>query len=82
VSLITFIPVFTANVIFSAYFKTSKDNSLNFASNMFGAVVGGGLEYLALLTGYKNLIPVIALCYFLAFVSPQKLRLSALKRTA
>ncbi len=72
VSLITFIPVFTANVIFSLTFKSSKNNSLNFASNMFGAVVGGGLEYLALITGYRNLVLIIALCYFLALISPKK----------
>jgi hypothetical protein len=72
VSVITFAPVFIANVIFSYTFKTSKENSINFASNMFGAVVGGALEYLALLTGYRHLVLVIALLYFLAFASPKK----------
>jgi hypothetical protein len=67
VSVVTFAPVFIANVIFSFTFKGSKENSINFASNMFGAVVGGVLEYLALIMGYRNLILIIALCYLLAF---------------
>lgn len=71
VSLVTLIPVFFANIIFSYTFKESKDNSVNFASNVLGAAVGGISEYFALLVGYRNLIPIILVCYFLAFAIPQ-----------
>src|SRR3989344_435673 len=73
ISFVAFAPVFFTNVIFSFTFKESKENSVNFASNMFGAVVGGALEYLALLLGYRNLVIVIAISYFLAFALPKKL---------
>lgn len=71
ITLITLIPVFFANIIFSLTFKESKNNSFNFASNILGAAVGGISEYLALVLGYKNLIPIIFLCYVLALVLPK-----------
>ncbi len=66
VSLVALLPIFFANVIFSLTFKESKFNSINFASNILGAGVGGFAEYLSLMLGYKNLILFIALSYFLA----------------
>lgn len=74
VSLLTFAPIFIANLIFSALFKTSKNNAHNFSSNLLGAAFGGILEYAALLLGYHNLTLVIMLCYFLAFLFVRKLR--------
>lgn len=71
VSLITFAPVFLANIIFSITFKHSKDNAGNFASNILGAAFGGVLEYFALLLGYHHLVLIIAACYFFAFLAPQ-----------
>lgn len=69
VSFVTFSPIFFANLIFAYMFKESKNNSLNFASNLLGAAFGGILEYTALLAGYRNLILVITLCYILTFSS-------------
>ncbi len=74
VSLLTLLPVFFANIIFSITFKSSKDNDYNFASNILGAGVGGMLEYTALLSGYRNLIIVILACYILAFILATKIR--------
>lgn len=68
VSIVTFLPVFLANIIFSLHFKYSKKNSINFSSNLLGAAFGGILEYLALLIGYHQLILIIMACYFLAFI--------------
>ena len=39
-----------------------------FASNLLGAMVGGALEYLALLTGYRALLIVVACLYALAWL--------------
>jgi hypothetical protein len=39
-----------------------------FASNLLGAMVGGALEYLALLTGYRVLLIMVALLYAVAWL--------------
>jgi hypothetical protein len=40
-----------------------------FAANLLGAMVGGVLEYIALITGYRFLLIVIGVLYGLAFVT-------------
>ena len=40
-----------------------------FAVNLLGAMVGGALEYLSLITGYRVLLIVIGVLYGLAFVT-------------
>ena len=47
-----------------------------FAANLLGAMVGGCLEYLALITGYQFLLLVVAVLYGLAFFTGRK-RLAA-----
>jgi hypothetical protein len=67
-SLLTFTPIFLANIVFSHSFRDSLSADIAFASNLLGAMVGGGLEYLALAFGYQFLlVPVIAF-YAFAFV--------------
>lgn len=70
VSLVTLFPIFIANIIFSYLFKQSENNSNNFASNILGAAVGGMVEYLALVVGYRNLLLIVAICYLMAFAWP------------
>jgi len=41
--------------------------------NLLGAMVGGALEYVALITGYRFLLIVIAVLYGLAFVTSRYL---------
>jgi hypothetical protein len=36
--------------------------------NLLGAIVGGCLEYVALLTGYADLLIVVAVLYLAAFL--------------
>ena len=48
-----------------------------FASNLLGAMVGGALEYLALLTGYRSLLIVVAALYVLAYLLATNWRLLA-----
>jgi uncharacterized membrane protein YgaE (UPF0421/DUF939 family) len=38
-----------------------------FAANLLGAMVGGALEYLALITGYRFLVILVGVLYALAF---------------
>jgi hypothetical protein len=39
-----------------------------FAANLLGAMVGGVLEYLALLGGYRSLLLLVGVLYGLAFL--------------
>jgi len=43
-----------------------------FAANLLGAVVGGTLEYLSLITGYQFLLIVVAVLYALAFITGRR----------
>jgi spermidine synthase len=75
VSLMAFVPIFLANVVFSHSFKGSEAADNAFASNLLGAMVGGLLEYLALQTGYAALLLVALAAYLLAFAALRKNRL-------
>ena len=43
-----------------------------FGANLLGAVVGGVLEYTALLSGYRSLLFVVAGAYALALVASRR----------
>ena len=66
--LISFLPIYLANLAFSQRFASSADSQAAFGVNLLGAIVGGCLEYGALLTGYRNLLLVVAALYLLAFL--------------
>jgi SAM-dependent methyltransferase len=65
---VTFAPIIAANIVFAARFAGTVDPTAAFAANLLGAMVGGCLEYLALLTGYPALVGVAALLYLGAFL--------------
>ncbi|MGC3994348.1 MAG: spermidine synthase [Propionicimonas sp.] len=67
-TLLGFIPIFLANVAFAKRFAASDDSQGAFGLNLLGAIVGGCLEYGALLTGYNNLLILVAGLYLLAFL--------------
>ena len=50
---IAFAPVFFANLVFTYSFRDTDSADMSFASNLLGAMVGGALEYVALLTGFQ-----------------------------
>ena len=58
--VLAFAPVFFANLVFSHSFRDTRTADMAFASNLLGAMVGGALEYLALITGYQALLLVVA----------------------
>jgi hypothetical protein len=70
-SLLLIGPIFFAGVIFSKLFSQSDQYNVAFGSNLLGAMVGGVVEYLALITGYSFLILIIALFYLLSLLSYQ-----------
>jgi Spermine/spermidine synthase domain len=68
-SALAFAPIFLANLVFAQRFADVETLGTAFAANLLGAMVGGTLEYLALLTGYRFLLIVVGVLYGLAFVT-------------
>jgi hypothetical protein len=68
-SFLAFAPIFCANVVFSHSFKDSAAADIAFASNLFGAMLGGMLEYTALVFGYQALLLFVILFYVLAYLT-------------
>jgi SAM-dependent methyltransferase len=66
-TVLAFLPIFLANVAFAKRFADTADSQEAFGVNLLGAIVGGCLEYAALLTGYDNLLIVTAAIYLIAF---------------
>ncbi len=64
---VAFLPIFAANVVFAKRFAETADATTSFGANLLGAMVGGCLEYAALVIGYKGLLVVAALLYVGAF---------------
>jgi SAM-dependent methyltransferase len=76
-SIVAFAPVFFANLVFTHSFRDTATADMSFASNLLGAMVGGALEYLALLTGFRALLIVVAVLYAGAFLLARRWRLLA-----
>ena len=66
--LLAFMPIFLANLVFAERFKDVGSSTTAFGANLLGAMVGGILEYSALIVGYRSLLIVTAVLYGLAFV--------------
>jgi hypothetical protein len=71
---LAFAPVFFANLVFSYSFRDTKAADMAFASNLLGAVVGGALEYVALVSGYGWLLVLVGGLYGLAWLLATRLR--------
>jgi hypothetical protein len=66
-SLVAFLPVFLANLVFAGSFKgTGPTADVAFASNLIGIMLGGMLEYTSLLIGYQNLLLIVIGFYLLS----------------
>lgn len=74
---LAFAPVFFANLVFSHSFRDTRTADMAFASNLLGSMVGGALEYLALITGYQALLLVVAGLYGLAWLFASRFRVMA-----
>ncbi len=79
---LAFAPVFLANLIFSQRFKDVATSGDAFAANLLGAMVGGTLEYIALITGYRFLLIVVGVLYALAFITGRTHFLARTQRAA
>jgi hypothetical protein len=68
-SALAFAPVFSANLVFAERFRETASASTALGVNLLGAMVGGVLEYGALLVGYRALLVIAALAYGLALTA-------------
>jgi hypothetical protein len=71
---IAFAPIFCANLVFSASFRDTRTADMAFASNLLGAMVGGAIEYVALVSGYQALLIIVGLLYLGAYVLAHQAR--------
>lgn len=69
---LAFAPIFLANLVFAQRFASVGASAIAFGANLLGAMVGGLLEYGALLVGYRSLLVVIAVLYGLAFLAGRR----------
>jgi spermidine synthase len=65
---VNFIPIFAANIIFAKRFADTADAPLAFGTNLLGAILGGCLEYLSLVFGYRALLVLAAALYVSAYL--------------
>jgi hypothetical protein len=66
---LTFAPVFLANLIFAQRFRDVGSSTAAFGANLLGAMVGGLVEYSALVFGYRSLLIIVAALYTVAFLT-------------
>lgn len=64
---VAFAPIFFANLIFAGRFRDVSSSTVAFGANLLGAMTGGLLEYMSLVTGYRALLVVVGLLYLGAF---------------
>ena len=69
---LAFFPIFTANLVFTQRFKSTSSSTVAFGVNLLGAMVGGLMEYTALITGFRGLLVLVAIAYGLAFLTGRK----------
>ena len=62
-AVLVFSPVLCAGLIFGSAIATSTSLTRDYGVNLLGAMVGGVGEYLSLVTGFRALLLLIALCY-------------------
>ena len=71
--MLAFLPVFLANLLFASRLEQESATSTTaLGVNLLGAMVGGVLEYAALMTGYRTLLILVALVYATAAVFTRK----------
>ena len=65
---LAFMPIFCANLAFTYSFRDTRSADMAFASNLLGAILGGILEWSALIIGYRSQMLIAAALYLLAYL--------------
>jgi SAM-dependent methyltransferase len=73
---LAFFPIFVANLIFAERFRDTANPTAAFGANLLGAMLGGTLEYLSLLVGFRSLLFVVAALYAVAYLTRPRTGLS------
>jgi hypothetical protein len=65
---VAFAPILCANLVFAQRFRDVSSSTVAFGANLLGAMLGGAIEYIALISGYRFLLVIVAGLYGLAFL--------------
>ena len=68
-SALAFAPIFVANLVFARRFRDTSVPTAAFGANLLGAMIGGTLEYISLVTGHRALLLICAVLYGLAWLA-------------
>jgi spermidine synthase len=71
-AVLMFSPILCAGLLFGSAIKRSTSLARDYGTNLLGAMVGGVGEYLSLVTGFRALLFVIALCYIGAIAARRR----------
>ena len=71
-ALLVFSPIFCAGLLFGRSIARSTSLPRDYGLNLLGAMAGGTLEYLSLVTGFQWLIPLIGAIYVGAVAIQQR----------
>jgi SAM-dependent methyltransferase len=71
------LPIFFAGLIFSLGFRSHRDPSFAFGSNLLGAMVGGFVEYVGMVSGTRVLLLVILVFYLASFLTRLRVAVSS-----
>jgi hypothetical protein len=66
---LVFSPIVCAGLLFGSAITRSTSLPRDYGTNLLGAMVGGVGEYLSLLTGFRVLLLLVALCYVGALIA-------------
>jgi spermidine synthase len=80
-ALLMFSPILCAGLLFGSAIARSTSVARDYGTNLLGAMVGGVGEYLSLVTGFRALLLVIALCYIGAVAARSNGSTSANRRS-
>jgi SAM-dependent methyltransferase len=76
-AVLMFSPILGAGLLFGSAIKRSTSLPRDYGTNLLGAMVGGVGEYLSLMTGFRVLLLLIALCYVGALLARDRERVGA-----
>jgi predicted membrane-bound spermidine synthase len=71
-AVLMFSPILCAGLLFGSAIKRSTSLPRDYGTNLLGAMVGGVGEYLSLITGFRTLLLLIALCYIGAIAARRR----------
>jgi predicted membrane-bound spermidine synthase len=80
-AVLVFSPILCAGLLFGSAIARSTSLTRDYGINLLGAMVGGVGEYLSLVTGFRALLLVIALCYIGAVAARGKETASGFSRS-